>query len=80
MSTNVQRITISMPDYLYTQLVAAVPAGQISKFVSMATEDKIVGQKLTKRANPIEYFLSLGNSIPHMTTKQVLAAIRKGRK
>jgi len=46
----------------------------------MATEDKIVGQKLTKRANPIEYFLSLGNSIPHMTTKQVLAAIRKGRK
>lgn len=80
MSMNTQRITISMPDHLYTQLIATVPAGQISKFVSMATEDKIVYQRLIKKTDPVEYFLSLGNSIPHMTTKQILAAIRKGRK
>ncbi len=77
---NTQRITISMPDYLYTQLLATVPTGQISKFVSAATEDKIVSQKLTKKINPVEQFLSLGNSIPRMTTKQILAAIKKGRK
>lgn len=45
MSTNVQRITISMPDYLYTQLIASVPAGQISKFVSTATEENLVKTK-----------------------------------
>ena len=80
MSMNTQRITISMPDYLYAQLIATVPAGQVSKFVSAATEDKIVSQKLTKKTDPVEHFLSLGNSIPHMSTKQILAAVRKGRK
>lgn len=80
MSTNTQRITISMPGYLYSQLLATVPTGQISKFVSTATEDKIVSQKLTQRTNPVEHFLSLGNSIPHMSTKQILAAVKKGRK
>ncbi len=46
MSTNTQRITISMPDYLYTQLLATIPAGQISKFVSMATEKNLIKTKI----------------------------------
>gem|GEM_PF-2393473 len=75
---NTQRITISMPDYLYTQLLATVPAGQISKFVSTATEDKIVSQKLTKRVDPIEHFLSLGGTLK-ANPKQIRNAINKGR-
>lgn len=42
---NTKRITISMPDYLYSQLVATVPAGQISKFVSVSTEKNLVKTK-----------------------------------
>ncbi|MEK7155106.1 MAG: hypothetical protein AAB697_03185 [Patescibacteria group bacterium] len=75
---NTQRITISMPDYLYTQLLAAVPTGQISKFVSAATEDKIVSRRLAQNPNPIEHFLSLGGTLK-ATPRQIRNAISRGR-
>jgi len=51
---NTQRITISMPDYLYTQLLAAVPAGQISKFVSISTEKNLLKIKtLSGQVTPL---------------------------
>ncbi|KKU28367.1 MAG: hypothetical protein UX80_C0018G0011 [Candidatus Amesbacteria bacterium GW2011_GWA2_47_11b] len=54
MSMNTQRITISMPDYLYTQLLAAVPAGQISKFVSISTEKNLLKIKtLSGQVTPL---------------------------
>jgi len=61
MSMNTQRITISMPDYLYTQLLAAVPAGQISKFVSVSTEKNLL--KIKTDSNQVAPLLKLAKRI-----------------
>lgn len=39
---NTQRITVSLPKYLYEDLVQLVPTGRISNFVAQAVEKELI--------------------------------------
>jgi len=75
---NYKRVTVSLPAYVYEDLVALLPRGGISSFVAEATEDKVLEHKINKK-DPVEEFLALRNGLPKLTDKQIFAAIRKGR-
>ena len=77
--TNTQRITISLPDYLYQQLQTYAPKRQVSRFVAEAVEAKILDKTIP--TDPIEDFITLKHSLnlPKLTFKQLKAAIAKGR-
>jgi len=42
MSMNTQRLTVSLPNYVYDQLMAIYNRGEISRFVSGAVEKEII--------------------------------------
>ena len=75
---NYQRVTVSLPKYIYEDLVRMLGKGKISSFVAEATEDKILTKKLEPK-NPIKAFFSHKKNIPKLTHQEVLSAIRKGR-
>ncbi|MBI4067339.1 hypothetical protein HY407_03060 [Candidatus Gottesmanbacteria bacterium] len=75
---NTQRITISLPNYLYQQLEKTVPPMKVSKFIAKALEEKLLNQSPAK--DPIEDFFALRKKLPKKTTKDILEAIKKGRK
>ena len=75
--TNTQRITISLPDYLYQQLQTYAPKRQVSRFVTEAVEAKILDKKIP--TDPIEDFIAFRDKLPKFTTKQILKAIHRGR-
>jgi len=75
---NYKRVTVSLPTYVYEDLVTLLPRGGISSFVAEATEDKVLEHKINKK-DPVEEFLALRNGLPKLTDKQIFAAIRKGR-
>ncbi len=72
---NIQRITISIPGYLYENLIQQISAGQVSRFVTQAIEKEL----LSLEADPIEKFVSLREKLPKKKTTKILAAIKKGR-
>lgn len=71
-----QRITISLPHYIYRRLLSSVPRRGISNFVSKTLEEKLV---TTSDGDPIEAFFNLQARFPKLTTEKILGAIRKGR-
>jgi hypothetical protein len=75
MSMNTQRITISIPNYLYDNLVRQLPAGKISRFVAQAIEKELarVGEE------PTEEFIALRRKLPKKTREEIIRAIKKGR-
>lgn len=75
---NYQRVTVSLPINVYEDLTTLLPRGEISSFVAEATESKLLEEKFEKK-DPIEAFFALRKIAPRRTTKQILAAIRKGR-
>ena len=76
---NTQRITISMPNYLYEQLLALAGKGNVSGFVTEATEAKILNKAVAAKNDPVDAFFALRKIAPRRTNKQILEAIRKGR-
>jgi len=78
---NTQRLTISLPNHLYDQLMSNFGRGQISQFISEATEKLIISKKIEAKINPVEEFLNLKKELdlPKLTAKQVKQAINKGR-
>ncbi|MFH0942593.1 MAG: hypothetical protein V1810_00260 [Candidatus Beckwithbacteria bacterium] len=78
---NTQRLTISLPDYLYDQLMVMFDRGRISRFISEATEKLLVTKRIEAKTDPIEDFLGLRKTLklPHLTDKQIKKAINKGR-
>jgi hypothetical protein len=81
MSMNTQRLTISLPDYLYDQLMMMYGRGEVSKFMSEAAERLIVDKKIETKINPVEDFINFRNSakFPKMTDRQIKKAINRGR-
>lgn len=77
-SMNYKRITVSLPDYLYEDLLTLVPARGVSGYVAEAIEKRII-QRKTKREDAFENFLALRDEAPKRNVKQILAAIHKGR-
>lgn len=81
MSMNTQRITISLPNYVYDQLMALYNRGEVSRVISAATEKLLVEKKIESKTNPVEDFINFRNSVkfPRLTERQIKRAINKGR-
>ena len=80
-SMNTQRITISLPDYLYDQLMANYGRGEVSKVMSEAAEKLLIEKKVETKTNPVDDFINFRNSVkfPKMTDRQIKKAINRGR-
>ncbi|MEK7497451.1 MAG: hypothetical protein AAB656_00860 [Patescibacteria group bacterium] len=76
---NVQRVTISMPNNVYEQLLELAGKGKVSKFITEATEAKLLDERVSLKRDPVESFLALGKYMPKLTVRQIKAAINKGR-
>ena len=81
MSINTQRLTISLPDYVYSQLIAMYSRGEVSRVISEAAEKLLIEQKIEAKTNPVEDFINFRNSVkfPKMTDRQIKKAINRGR-
>ena len=74
-----QRVTISLPDYLYQQLVKLIAPRNRSSFVAQIVEREI--WKIKTKNDPIDEFINYmkKNKIPKIKKNDVLKAISKGR-
>lgn len=70
-----QRMTVSLPAYLYENLIKLVPPRKISSFVSAAVEKEI----LKVDVDPVADFITLRQKLPKVKSKVIFEAIRKGR-
>lgn len=77
-SMNLQRITISLPGYIYEKLVKQIPPRKVSRFVATVLEEKLIVQK-KQVTDPIKDFVDLRRKLPKVSDKKIFAAIRKGR-
>jgi hypothetical protein len=75
---NTRRVTVSLPNYIYEDLLALIPRGGISGFVSEATEEKLLEKKLEPK-DPVKAFLALRKVTPKLNDRQIMEAIRRGR-
>ena len=75
MSMNTQRITVSLPNYLYEDLLRQMPSGRVSRFVAKAVEKELIGLE----TDPIEEFVALREKLPKKEKTRILGAIKKGR-
>jgi hypothetical protein len=75
MSMNTHRITISVPDVTYVQLIQKVDRGKVSRYITNAVEEKLMNET----ANPVEQFLAMRGELPKVSIEKILQAIRKGR-
>lgn len=73
---NTQRITVSIPKYLYDQLIRFTKPRKVSDFVAQAVERQLLEAKDT---DPISEFVSLRKKLPKFPRKDILEAIKKGR-
>lgn len=73
---NTQRITISIPKYLYDDLVRQLPPRKISGFVASALEKELINQE----SDPIDEFIKLRKTLPKIKRLNILKAIEKGRR
>ena len=76
---NYKRVTVSLPAYLYDDLMMLLPTGGISSYVAEAVEDRILDTKLKPKLDPIEAFLSHRKNLPKLSHQQIMDAIHKGR-
>ncbi len=77
MKTN--RITITIPHYLFELLEGYVASGDVSKYISSALEEKLLRTKtLTK--SPVTAFFGLSRKLPELTPEEVIDNLQKGRK
>jgi len=72
---NTQRITISIPTYLYENLIRQLPAGKVSRFVAQAIEKEL----MKGETEPIEEFIALREKLPKKHRAEIIKAIKKGR-
>lgn len=72
---SMQRITISVPKYLYENLAQQIPAGKLSRFAVQALEKEL----MKFNTNPIEEFIKLRKKLPKKKKLEILRAIQKGR-
>lgn len=73
---SMQRISISLPEYLYDNLIQCVPVGRISRFAAQALEKQL----MDFQDDPIEEFAKMRGKLPKIKRAAILKAIREGRK
>jgi len=74
---NRQRLTISLPAYLYNLLVSQVETGHLSQFVAKILEKELLRSEVV--SDPIDDFFSLRPLLPRRTRSKIKKAIKKGR-
>lgn len=74
---NTQRITISLPHYIYENLIRRIKPGKVSRFITSLLEENIF--TLKKQKDVVDDFFALRKMMPKKTRKEILAAIKKGR-
>ena len=77
-SLNTQRVTVSLPNYIYERLVKQVPERQVSRFVAGVLEEKLLAS-LGKSNDPVDDFLEMRKKVPKFSYKKIREAINKGR-
>ncbi|MEN8253681.1 MAG: hypothetical protein ABFQ62_04890 [Patescibacteria group bacterium] len=85
--SSTQRMTVSMPGYLYKQLHKYLEPGKRSSFIVEALEKEIaeLRENLRKikqeKKDPIGEFLAFGNSLPdgNLTYEGIKKTINKGK-
>ena len=75
---NTQRITLSLPGYIYEKLVKQIPPRKVSHFVASVLEEKLLSS-FTRSADPIDEFLKLRKKVPKFSLKEIKEAINRGR-
>ena len=71
---NTQRVTVSLPIYLYQQLTEKVKSGEVSGFIARAVEDKLMCTPESKE-DAVTSFLKLRNKLPKFTKQVVILAL-----
>ena len=72
---SMQRITISIPNYLYEDLIQQIPQRQVSRFTANALEKRL----MDFNKDPIKEFIALRKKLPKIKKQNILKAIQKGR-
>lgn len=73
---SMQRITISLPDYIYQTLAQQIPNGRVSAFVAQAIENGLVAFN----DEPVKEFLMMKKKLPKKQDREIIRAIQKGRR
>lgn len=74
---NRQRLTISLPVYLYELLVSRVETRRLSQFVAKILEKELIRDEII--TDPIDDFFAIKPLLPKRTRAQIKDAIKKGR-
>lgn len=76
-----QRVTVSLPDYLYSQLVEQTLSRQLSGYIADAVEEKLLKTRFVqdKPFDSVFEFLELRRAMPKISDKKIFDAIQKGR-
>ncbi|OGG15423.1 hypothetical protein A2875_02330 [Candidatus Gottesmanbacteria bacterium RIFCSPHIGHO2_01_FULL_46_14] len=79
---NTQRITISLPENVYTLLSQQVSSGGVSQYVSETIHSRLIEETIKKKFknDAVGDFLALRKETKKLPTKRILAAIHKGRR
>lgn len=72
-----QRLTISLPEYLYQQLAKSVGPGRVSGFIAELLEKELLFQ--TPQRDPVEMFVKLRRILPKKSRAEIQRAIERGR-
>ena len=73
---SMQRITISLPKYIYNNLIQQIPVRGVSRFVTQAIDKELIRFDVS----PIKEFIEFKKRLPKKTRLSILKAIKKGRK
>jgi len=76
---NYKRVTVSLPSYVYDDLVMLLPTGGISSYVAEAIEDRILDTKLKPKTDPFDEFINLRKITTKISDIEIMQAIHKGR-
>lgn len=74
---NTQRLTISLPAYLYELLVSRVEKRRLSQYVRKTLEKELIKSEVI--GDPIDDFFAARAFLPKKTRVQIKNAIKKGR-
>ncbi len=73
MSTTVNKISISIPEYIYERVAQTK---NVSAFITEAVEEKLLTETIE---NPVEDFIAMRSRLPKIRKEDIREAINKGR-
>ena len=72
---SMQRITVTIPDYIYADLTKLIPVRGISSFTAKALEKELAD----KEGSSVDEFIQMRKRLPFRKKSEILEAIGKGR-